>query len=93
MSDETQPPPVERGEIEAEEEILSKFRSKQALKDCPVCGYKDWWVMDVPGETTILAFLNNGRIPTYTLACQNCGFMQQHVRDIIDGTVLPAPKA
>jgi C4-type Zn-finger protein len=89
MSDKPAAPAAPPPDGDDAEEILVKFRLKGALRDCPACGYKDWWVMDLPGQTTVIHYINFGRIPTYTLACQNCGYIQQHVRDIIEDKIKP----
>jgi predicted RNA-binding Zn-ribbon protein involved in translation (DUF1610 family) len=69
------------------DDIYARVLSRNATEVCPFCGNRDWFVVDQPDMATGLVVSPNGaRIPTYTLICDNCGFVRQHFRSVVDGS-------
>ena len=63
---------------------------------CPVCECTDWYIIQNPAFNTIatipMASKDGdisipGGILAVTLACQRCGFVRQHVKQLFDGFV------
>ena len=55
---------------------------------CPICANRSWWHMTSAHEKR--TFLATGMaLDVYSLACTNCGFLREHVAEIVDGKVRP----
>jgi predicted RNA-binding Zn-ribbon protein involved in translation (DUF1610 family) len=67
--------------------IYDRIRRNSSKEHCPFCGDRDWFVLDVPGDETVAVVSRRGEVPTYTLICENCGFLRQHARDVVDGRI------
>jgi predicted nucleic-acid-binding Zn-ribbon protein len=55
--------------------------------NCPRCGNATWWAMgraEAP-KTPVLVGIHN--LMVYTVVCQKCGLIQQHVGDIVEGKI------
>jgi hypothetical protein len=71
------------------------FRLKGADGPCPICRSAKWLlhsgvdrgvdVFRVPRQVDYV--LSN--LQVYVMICENCGFVRQHVRDLVDGTMNP----
>jgi hypothetical protein len=55
---------------------------------CPCCSNQEWWQFNTENTTSVLQF-STSYVPTYVRACAKCGYIQQFVRDVLDGKVLP----
>lgn len=71
------------------------FRLKGADGPCPICRSAKWLlhsgvdrgvdVFRVPRQVDYLV----STLQVYVMICENCGFVRQHVRDLVDGTMNP----
>lgn len=68
--------------------IGDKIKARGAGTTCPFCGNTNWFVLDYGGHSTALKFLETPHsLPVYTLSCVKCGYIRQHLRQIVDGEV------
>jgi len=86
MTDQPAPSPVE---------ILEEFFARKNVPDrpCPICEVDDWGVCE--SGTSDLSLIGVARdTPTknppptmrlYVMVCQNCGFVRQHARRLVEG--------
>ncbi len=77
---------------DAEETEAAFDRVRQRTRGheaCFYCGNLNWFGLDAGfRQTRILSGIGSvGDIPVYSFACTNCGFVRQHVRDVVDGKV------
>jgi predicted RNA-binding Zn-ribbon protein involved in translation (DUF1610 family) len=64
----------------------AKLKQKGGKHECPVCANTTWYLLGHRTRPTIIASVSPlDHIETYTFACQNCGFVRQHVQVILDG--------
>ena len=71
------------------------FRRKGADGPCPICNGAKWLlhsgvdrgvdVFRVPRQVDYVV----SNLQVYVMICENCGFVRQHVRDLVDGTMNP----
>ena len=55
---------------------------------CPICANRAWWHMTSTRQKRM--FLASGiALEVYALACTTCGFLREHVAEIVDGKVRP----
>lgn len=82
IDDETQEPKA--GDFES---IWPSAKFDAVVKHdaCPICEAQRWWVFDTPMVTTVLPFRAPSTVPTYSRACVRCGYVQQFVRNVLDG--------
>jgi ribosomal protein S27AE len=63
--------------------IQDKLVEKNALRDCPRCGNKNFTLIDgyflsvIQDQTKQIKLDGNG-LPTIVIVCNNCGFVSQH---------------
>ena len=77
------------------EQAIEFFRRKGADGPCPICRHPKWLlhsgvdrgvdVFRVPRQVDYV--LSN--LQVYVMICENCGFVRQHVRDLVDGAIDP----
>jgi C4-type Zn-finger protein len=66
--------------------VDAKLRQKGAKYECPICTNATWYLIGNQARPTIVPFATPlDSIETYTFACQNCGFIRQHVQVVVDG--------
>ncbi len=77
------------------EQAIEFFRRKGADGPCPICRHPKWLlhsgvdrgvdVFRVPRQVDYVV----SNLQVYVLICENCGFVRQHVRDLVDGAIDP----
>ena len=77
------------------EQAIEFFRCKGADGPCPICRHPKWLlhsgvdrgvdVFRVPRQVDYVV----SNLQVYVLICENCGFVRQHVRDLVDGAIDP----
>ena len=81
------------------EQAVEFFRRKGADGPCPICRSAKWLlhsgvdsgagggvdVFRVPRQMDYVV----SNLQVYVMICENCGFVRQHVRDLVDGTMNP----
>ncbi len=67
--------------------VIERFRVKVRDGRCPFCSTDRWGLLDRPAQANRLILSGtDGRTEwdTYTLCCRTCGFVRQHIREILD---------
>ena len=77
------------------EQAIEFFRRKGADGPCPICRHPKWLlhsgvdrgvdVFRVPRQVDYVV----SNLQVYVMICENCGFVRQHVRDLVDGAIDP----
>lgn len=77
------------------EQAIEFFRRRGADGPCPICRHPKWLlhsgvdrgvdVFRVPRQVDYVV----SNLQVYVMICENCGFVRQHVRDLVDGAVDP----
>jgi len=69
--------------------------------DCPVCHAEKWIVINGKNVEPAVILLSPAgdlrgsrpaRVSTYSMYCDNCGFVRQHVRSVIDEYLAAHPE-
>lgn len=60
-------------------------RAPDAL--CPFCRNKKWYVIGDKELFPVIMLEDLRNFSTYTFACTNCGFIRQHLRDVVEGKI------
>lgn len=55
--------------------------------ECPRCSNPTWWNMGGEQVRTTQRQVGVHLLSVYTVACQNCGLIQEHVSAIVEGKV------
>ncbi len=78
---------------ELNKKIFDKINGYTKSHACPFCQNEKWYILnkiaDNKGISGMVVATSWQGIVAYTLFCQNCGFVRQHVKEIIDGEVRP----
>ena len=77
------------------EQAVEFCRPMGADGPCPICRCAKWLlhsgigrgvdVFRVPRQVDYVV----SNLQVYVMICENCGFVRQHVRDLVDGTMNP----
>ena len=78
-------------------EIAEKINKRTKPAACPFCRCNIWYILNEIGSNKgisgMVVATNWQGLPAYTLFCQNCGFVRQHLKQIIDGEARPSGEA
>jgi hypothetical protein len=79
---------AEPSSIEPENPLVSYVRHRinvaNADAKCPICGVNTWMLLDGGDLHTAVFTVTLRSFSTYSLACGHCGFVRQHIREILD---------
>ncbi len=78
--------------VRAVDRLRHFFTLRGVSSECPACKHTSWSVAVEGGLTAALIMTNEAAettlptpvLPTYTLACNNCGFLRSHAKAIVD---------
>ncbi len=73
-------------------EITDKIKKHAKFEVCPFCQNKNWYILGGTGIDKGISRITitlSQFVSAYTLCCQSCGFVRQHVKEIIDGEIRP----
>jgi len=67
-----------------------RLEELEANRICPICRTSRWWIIDTEEGLTSIPVSGGRRLPTYTLGCICCGYVQQFIREVVEGNLPPA---
>jgi C4-type Zn-finger protein len=80
-------------EAEFNKTIFEKISKYTKSRACPFCQNDKWYILnkikDYKDISGMVVATNWNGVAAYTFFCTNCGFVRQHVKEIIDGEVRP----
>jgi len=80
-------------DIESPEAVDERINLRINHNKCPFCGTDDWYIMsqNIRSKNIVgmVLAINWVGVAAYTLFCQKCGYVRQHVKSIVDGLVSP----
>ena len=56
---------------------------------CPMCRNEDWFLLAAGARLSTITQAGHMGHDAFTLACTQCGFVRQHVKQILAGTAEP----
>jgi hypothetical protein len=74
---------------ESASDALNRLLAEKGVREtCPMCDNDRWWLISTPGMHTFVAVTAGPTFEVYTFACTNCGWVRQHGKDILEGTIV-----
>jgi hypothetical protein len=87
---ESDAPPQGQGVLPLRAALTDFYSERSYSFACPVCSFHYWYAL-TPNEKTSVLPLNPGTgLETYSMGCIRCGYVVQHLKGVVDGTV-PIP--
>ena len=88
---------VDRDSRKADVELITRFFDRVgATLKCPICASTNWGIVgDRNTQPVIITSTREGlypagiggAYPVISLFCNQCGYISQHIRSIVDGTM------
>jgi hypothetical protein len=80
--------------------VTDALAEKGVSGDCPACEHNDWRIeenspilqISVSDEEFLPLNIHRGSFACYWLYCNNCGYVMQFLKAIVDGAVEPRVK-
>jgi hypothetical protein len=77
--------------------LSAALLAKGVHGSCPMCRHNDWAIQDRQPHSKIEVMNQDlepyqsygGFFPTYWIFCNNCGFIAQFLKSVVDGTPEP----
>lgn len=70
------------------EAIGKRLFLKAPILGCPFCKNVKWFFLSEKDKFPVIMLPDLNNYATYSLACTNCGFVRQHVSEIMDGEIV-----
>lgn len=78
----------EESRSESNRKYLNDFLGELGVSlACPRCGTTSWWAMGTRENPKTFRLVGVHHLEVYAAACKNCGLIQEHVSDIVEGKV------